>query len=289
MLWIIYALLSAIFLSLSEIFQKKGLFKEHALEFNILKFGFATIILIIVLFFVEFKQIPLYLWGLAVLANTFGAIGNLYRSKAYKHMEISSAAPFFNLSPAIVAIFAFFFLGEVLNLSQIMGIIILVIGTYLLEIDFDKHSVLDPIKKMIKSKYIHFIFITLIVFAFAANLDRKVLTSNVSPIQYLFIAVIVILIDYLIYALIKYGIEGIKTSFRKPKKEAFISAIFWITEMIFAFKAFSLYLIGPVVAVKRLNTLFTTIFGGRLFKEKGLYWKGVVCLIMFFGIYLIII
>lgn len=286
-MWLLYALLSAIFLSLSEIFQKKGLFKEHALEFNMAKYFFSFIMMLVLIPLIDFN-IPFTVWVLVFIAMIIGAAGNLYRAKAYKHMEISSVAPFFNLSPAFVVLMAFFFLGESLAFKQILGIIVLIIGAYILEVDHNIHSLTTPLKIIIKSKYIHYIFFVLVIFGFGSIIDKKIVTTYLNPLQFLFLAALFLTFHFFSFSLFKQGIKGVKDSFKKGKKDAFFSALFWNIEIFFYFKALSLHLVSLVVPIKRLSTVFTTIGGGTIFKDKGLYLKGVACIIMFFGAYLVV-
>lgn len=286
MIWFLYALLSAIFLSLSEIFQKRGLFKEHALDFNLLKYFFSFLMALFLLPFISF-DIPLVVWLFVLLVTLIGAVGNLYRAKAYKHMDISSVAPFFNLSPAFVAIIAFFFLGETLSINQFFGIIILIAGAYILEVDHNVHSLTTPLKKLLKSRYIHYILFVLTLLGFGSIIDKKIINSYLTPIQFLFLAALFISFHFFTFSLFKYGFKGIKEIFKKGKKDAFFSALFWMLEIFFYLKALSLQLVSLVVPIKRLNTLFTTIGGGAIFRDKGLYLKAIACIIMLFGAYLI--
>jgi len=287
MIWVLYALLSAIFLSISEIFQKKGLFKEHAMEFNVAKFSFSFLLLLVLIPFVDFN-IPIVVWLIFLFSVTLGAIGNLYRSKAYKHMEISSVAPFFNLSPAFVAVIAFFILGEQITGKQISGIIVLIIGAYVLEVDHNIHNLLGPIKKIIRSKYLHYIFLVLLLFGFCAIIDKKLITDYLDPFQMLFLASLFLVLNYFSMSFFSYGFKGIKDSFKKGKKEAFLSAFFWNIEIFFCYMALSLQLVSLVIPIKRLSTLFTTIGGGTIFKDKGLHLKVIACIIMFAGAYLVV-
>ena len=50
-------------------------------------------------------------------------------------MQISEVAPLFNLTPGFLAILAFLFLGEILTRYQVGGLILLMLGSYVLETD----------------------------------------------------------------------------------------------------------------------------------------------------------
>lgn len=287
MIWFLYALLSAIFLSLSEIFQKRGLFKEHALEFNVAKYTFSLILLLFLVPFIDFR-LSLFAWAIIIISTVLGTVGNLYRSKAYRHMQISSVAPLFNLSPLFVAILAFFILGESLQGSQLIGIFILIVGAYVLEVDHNVHHLAEPIRKLLRSKYNFYIFFVLILFGFSSILTKMVIEDyNVTPLQLLFLCTFFMTVQYYIHSLFVYGIKGIKESFRAAKIDAFFSGLFWVIEIYFMFMSLSLQMVSLVIPVKRLNTLFTTLGGGTIFKDKGLYLKGIGCIILFIGAYFV--
>ena len=48
-------------------------------------------------------------------------------------------------------------------------------------------------------------------------------------------------------------------------------------------------MISLVMPIKRMYVIFTTMGGGTIFKDKGLYLKATACAIMFVGILLIVI
>ena len=288
MLWLIYALFSAIFMSLTEIFQKKALFKEHSLEFGLERSFFALLLLFAIIPFIEWNIPPLTFLIIFFFSLIF-VVADLYRSKSYKHMEISVASPFYNLSPAIVAFFSFFFLGEILTQKQIIGIIIVVIGAYILEVDHNIHTLFSPVKKLLKSKCTYIILFALIVLGISALFEKHIIDFYLEPTQFLFLFLLFLTLNYFVITLIKGGIKEVKNSFKKAKKDSFFSAMFWNLEILFYFMALQLQMVSIVMPIKRLHTLFTTIGGGTIFKDKGLYMKAVACIIMLFGIFLIVI
>jgi len=46
-------------------------------------------------------------------------------------------------------------------------------------------------------------------------------------------------------------------------------------------------MISLVISIKRLSTFVTTLVGGEIYKEKNLFFKSIICLIMVIGVYLI--
>lgn len=288
MLWLIYTLFCAIFMSLAEIFQKKALFKESSLEFGLERSFFGFILLLLIFPFIDFNVSWLGLL-LIFLSTAIFTLADFFRSRSYKHMEISSAAPFFNLSPAFVAILSFFFLGEILTTKQIIGIIVVVVGAYVLEVDHDLHNLVSPFKKIMRSKNVLILFLALGLLAIVAIIEKYLIDFYVDPLQFLFLFFFFLTINYAIITFFTKGIRGIKNSFKKAKADSFFSALFWNFEILFYFLALQLQMISIVMPIKRLHTLFTTIGGGTIFKDKGLYLKAIACIIMFVGVLLIVV
>ena len=61
-----------------------------------------------------------------------GAVGGLFYILAMTRIEISILQPFMNLTPAFVALFAFFVFKEKLDKKEIIGIVILFVAAILL-------------------------------------------------------------------------------------------------------------------------------------------------------------
>lgn len=138
--WFIFALGSAIFSALSAVLVKKTLFKEHATEFSA-TFAIIVIILSFILFpWVKFNLSP-YLFLLIFISASLAALGFLLTMKCMRHMDISEVSPIRNFEPAFLAIFALILLGERLTSIQFLGIGVLILGSYFLELDHTKKDI----------------------------------------------------------------------------------------------------------------------------------------------------
>lgn len=288
MKWLIYALFCAIFMSLSEIFEKRGLFIQRSLEFVFARSAFGFLLLIVLIPFIDWN-ISIISIILVFVVSILFVIADFYRARAYKHMDISAAAPFYNLLPAFVAGLSFLFLGEIITFTQVLGICTLVVGAYVLEVDHNVHSLLNPIKKIIKSKYIHIIFLVLFFIGISSLFEKHIIDFHLKPLQFLFLFFLFMSLNFFILNFIFSGWKGIKKSFKKAKTDAFFSGLFWVLEIYAFFQALTFQMVSLVMPIKRLHTIFTTIGGGTIFKDKGLYLKAVACIIMFVGVLLIVL
>ena len=286
--WFIFALGAAFLASIAAIINKKVLIKEHATEFSA---TFALIIVLVSLVLTPWVEFNLNgrIWFLILLSAVFASIGFLSIIKALRHMDISIVSPLRNFGPAILLIIAFIVLGEKVVPLQILGILILVLGAYILEIDFKKHDILEPIRHICKSKHIHLIFLSLFAYAISSVIGKYVL-NFVKPVTLLFYEQIFIAIIFLVILSIKFnGISGLKHGFKNFGWLILIAAILTVSYRFLQNQAFSMTLVSLVIPIKRLDTLFSTLIGGEILKEHGLKSRIMACIIMIIGATMIVL
>jgi drug/metabolite transporter (DMT)-like permease len=296
--WFFLVLVAAILASFSAITEKRTLLKEHAMEF-------ATV-LTLFLFFYSFSLLPFadftmstHYFYLLILIGIIDAIGFLYLTKSFRHMEISEASPLLTFAPVIVAFLAFFFLGEVITTQQIGGIALVIFGAYILEFKHDKHEKVDlfkPLKMMMSSKYIHYVFFALFLYAIAGIMWRFVLNTDnpnhIDPYASLFIIHLVIAFTYIV--LIYYfhdGLKGIVHGVKSAGKWIALTGVFLFISRIFLVTAVTLPVakIALITAIKRLSSLFSTIVGGELYHDHNLPTKMLASIIMVVGAIFIVL
>jgi len=288
--WLLFAILTAVFTSLAAITGKKILFKLHAMEFSA-TVAFLNLIISIPLFFViDYSKITLVPVIIIFFVAVLAAIAFLHVAKALRHMELSDASPLIGLAPAIAAFLAFIFLGESLSLLQVTGLIVIVIGSYVLETRHHK-GLLEPFRVIKKSKYIHYIFLALFMYAITSNLDRYVISRfDFQPAAYIAIAHLFLAIIFVIM-MMRYhdGFKGVKHGLRVGGWWILLAALFTTSYRYFQMTALQVAYVGLVLGIKRLSILLTTVFGGELFHEHNLFKKTIAALIIIGGTILILI
>ncbi len=287
--WFFIALISALFSAAAAIAQKKVLFKLDALDFSFL---LAIINLIFCLpFFLntEFGEIAFQSLLILYIKNILGAVAFLYVMLSIKNLEISRALPLLALTPGIVAIFAFISIDETLTIIEISGIVLLLIGTYLLE-SKSSQSLIEPFKVFIKSKKHHYVLIALILLSVTSILDRvllgeqKLTPSAFMGFQHLFLAFNFLLI----FLFAKRNAGKLITSINKEFWLwiifiSFLTVIYRYTQV----EAVKIAPVALVLAVKRISVFFAAIIGGKIFNEKRLLIKAAATAIIITGAILI--
>ena len=287
--WYVFALIAAFFAAGALIFRKKGLVNVHAMEFATTRTFIAAICSLILLPFV-ISSYSLTEVGIIYVISLFSTSGILFFSKSIRHLEISTAVPLLNLMPVFLVLWSFIFLSESVRGYQLLGIGMLILGTYVLEMDNKFHHLLRPFKEMWTSKYFHYVLFAVVFFSFSALLERVVLIKYTTPLRLLALIWVFISINFLIIHSIKYdGVKGVIHTLKKTKLYVVFAGIFAFLAALFYFQAVAVAFVALVVPVKRMSTLIATIIGGEIFHDKHLLHKIIACLIMVGGAVLVIL
>lgn len=287
--WIIFAIGTAVFISLATIVEKKTLHNQHAMSFSASLAIFNVVISLIYIPFVKFN-----IGGKAIfflfLTAIVGSVGFLFLAKGIRHTQVSLSSPLLNFGPAVTALLAFLILGESITSWQIVGIAVIIIGTYVLEVDHSIRHLFEPFKKMINSKYILFIFFAILMYGLGSIIDKYILSAySINIFTMLFFVHIFMALIYLIMMSVYYGgAKEISGSIKSYWKYILLVSVFITLSRLSHLQAVSLTLVSLVIPIKRLSTLFVTIFGGTFFHESGLKLKIIGCIIMLLGVFFVV-
>ncbi|MBN2881631.1 EamA family transporter [Candidatus Woesearchaeota archaeon] len=287
--WLIFAILSSFFNSFATIAEKNSLKTEHALQFNTVQTLLSFFMLIPFVFLVDFSVLTANFVIAVAIASFIGAVATLLLTKSTRHLELSVVSPLVILGPAFTSILAIFFLGEKLDTLQWVGIVVMLLGSYLLELDSFKHFLM-PIKTSFKSKFVLFVLFGLLLFSICSILD-KILVMKADFFTYLFIVHFFLSLYFVLLTCLKYSYKDIVIIFKDRKATVSIVGIsfFVLLRRLFYIWAVSLGPVSIINPIKRSSQLITTFVGGKIFHEKNLLHKLISSVIMFLGLLLLLI
>ena len=286
MQWYIFAILAAVLTAASTIVEKKTLLKEHAMEFSTVLAVFNFFIALVLLPYINLN-FSLNMLALIYIASVLATIAFLFVAKAVRHMDISVVSPLLNFSPAVVAVLAFFILGERITYLQLFGILLLIMGSFVLEAE--NHNTKKIFTKKFKSNYFYYTFLALMLYGFCSILDKFILRT-VSPLTYIPVIHFFIAINFIILICIFHnGFEGIKHGIKSAGKWVFLVAILVTGYRLSQAQAVSMTYVSLVIPIKRMSAFFATLVGGKIFHEKNLAKRVLACVIMLVGAFLVIL
>ncbi len=271
--WRFLALASAVLSAAAAICEKKSLFRVNALEFSVILSIFSFLFALPFAGLFDYSAVSSQAMLFLFIKSAFNALAFYSVMSALKRLDISGSLPLMDLNPGIVAFLAFLFLNESLSLWQAAGLILLIAGTYL--INLKKGSTfLGPFSIFIKSKGHNFILTAIAAFTITSLLD-KVIVGNfkMKPEAFMFFQHLFNLIMFgAAFAAVRRNraFECLTDAFKKGWMLMVLVGILTIGYRYTQILAVAGGKVALVLAVKRLSVFFACIAGGKLFKETDL-------------------
>lgn len=287
MLWVILALIAAVLGAFSSIISKKVLRHEHALEYGAVR-GLFGLLLLLFLPFIDLNYgWPVYA-AIYAISLVFAA-GNLYYLKSIRHSELSSTIPLMNISPLFLLLIAYSFLGERPGPLALVGVLLLVAGTYLLQMGTSKKSLLAPFRNLARSKYALYMIFAVFLYSFVSTMEKAVVGWGVQVLFLLVIFRSFVSINYLVLEWMRNGLGEVWHDAKVEGLPIFASLSLDLLSAVAYYAALAVpgALVSLIIPVKRTSTLITALAGGKLFHEHNLRLKLIACAIMIVGVALI--
>ena len=258
--------------SFSNVFQKELTCNgEHPANANFINYLLMSIISIPLLYFVDFARFTPELFLSAIAGGITGAIGNCFMVLALKKGELSVLGPINSYKAIVGMIFGIFILHEYPNIYGLLGIALIIFGSYF---------ILESPKALLK-KDIQFRIYALIFTAIEAVFIKKVILLTSITSSFVISSFLGAIFSYIIM------------KFLSPQKLKLIniknSILYILTTLCFALMTFSTayvfkYInVGYALSLFQLSIIVNVILGYKLFNEKNLLKKLFGSIIILFG------
>lgn len=284
--WFILAFISALFSAVSAVSEKKALFQLGALDFS---FAVSTVTLVLSLpFFFGIQLSQISSAGLLILfiKTILSAGAFICVMLSIKNLEISEALPLLALSPALVAIGGVIFVNDNLMGTEWLGILLMAVGAYVLELRKGIKNPLEPFKALFSFSKYSYVFYALLLFTATSLLDRLLLKGHKFP-PYTFMAFQQFFYALVFAVIVIYKKRNLGSIVKGINKSTFYLIIaisaFTVIYRYTQIEATKLAPVALVLSVKRLSILFAVIFGGKMFSEENLYRRIAAVVIILAG------
>jgi len=284
MVWVLLALLAALFSAIAIYFKKK-------LSPNLNKYVWAacfTLPLGILFFIYTFIEgIPVVntqfyiglFWAVLIECTTL-----MLLITAFRKIDLSLAIPMLAFTPLFMLISSPFILGEFPSMVGIGGIVLIVIGAYVLNFKEKTDGWLEPFKNIFKNKGVLYMLIIAFLYALGSSFIKLGIVNSSTSFYFAFFYFIPGLL-FLIIGLIKAKSRFNEALHYKKELLGIIICVF-IMELLMG-HVLHLTLASYAIALKRVNILFATIFGFVFLKENEIHMRLIAALIMVAGTVLI--
>lgn len=192
----------------------------------------------------------------------------IFLSKTYESGDLSHVYPIMRSSPAIVLIFSIVFLKEQLSFLGFLGIIIVAVGIYIINMrKITLSELFEPIRLMFKERAVQYAFLTLLAVSIYSMID-KVAVKYANPIVHIYFLTFFAFVFFTPYILHVKNKNLIGKEWKINKKNIIINGFFVITGYFLILVAFTIEKLSYIVGLRQLSVVIAVLLGGHLLKEE---------------------
>lgn len=273
--------------SAANVFQKKLTAKgQHPLLVNFLTYLFLSLICLLFAFSVKWTALPKTFWLYAVLGGVAGALGNGFLVKALQHGDLSVLGPINAYKSVVGMVVGIFLLGEVPNLWGLLGVALIVYGSYFVLGTTDE----GVSWALLRRPEIQCRIWALVLTAIEAVFVKKVILASSVLVAFIGWCWFGALFSFLLLLITRLHF---KAEFAKVGKAALTPYLLLVlcigTMQATTNYAFAHMPVGYALSLFQLSTMVSVMLGHRLFGEKEVWKKLIGAFIMLIGSVLIIL
>jgi len=281
MLWFIFSLFTAIFESTKDAFSKSGL---KSIDEYIAAWGlhfFALPFLLSFLFFIEMPVFGNQFLPALIIGGLLNVAATILYMKAIKLSDLSLTMPMITFTPMFLLITPPLLIGEFPGIFGVIGIFLIIIGSYMLNIKKKFQGYLGPFRALFKEKGPRLMLVVAFIWSITSNFD-KIGLLNSSPILWVISINLFATLCMFPIMLYKSGkrIRQIPANLNILVPIGFFSSL----ALIFQMTAISVALVVYVISIKRLSAVISVIFGCLIFREKSIKERLLGAVIMILGV-----
>lgn len=282
--WITLSFLTAFFRSLADVFSKRGLQRADLYVVSWSIRAFSLPVLLPVLFFIDIPSLDGTFWIALIAGSSLNVLTTILYMKALQDSYLSVTVPMVSFTPVFLLGTSPLMIGEFPDLLGILGVLLVVIGSYTLQVQKARLDPLGPFKALLRDKGPRLMLLNAGIWSITANID-KVGIQHSSPFFWVVLthtAITIGLLPFLFYHSSQ-KVGELRTKFGVLFPIGLVTSLALICQMA----ALTMTLVVNVIAIKRVSTVLSVIWGATLFKEKGFIPRLAGVLIMLLGVLLL--
>ena len=284
MLWAILSVLSGLGDAVIFALMKKLKGANNSIVVWV-QYAFALPFLAVLLYFNYPQNIGSSVYWVAFLNGTLMIITTYILLNALQISKLSVSLPMLSLTPLFLVGLSYFMLREIPTKFGFIGIILIVIGAYTVNVR-DRNHPLEPFKSLFKIKGSFYVIIVAFIWSITANLFKIGIEAS-NAVYFSFLVYFIISVIMLPLFLFKFNkkLTEIRTNFKMLLFLGICSAFM----IVFSSYAMVYAIVPYVISLKRSSLIFSIFIGYFYFNEKNIKNPLIGTVIMLLGGILIIL
>jgi len=263
MTWFFLALAAAFFLGTSDYLLKRYFSDLPLGEMVMVRFAGVVPVCIAILLIMPMPEVKPEFWSSMAIALPAELVATFLYAKAIQVSPLSLAQPFLAFTPLFALLTGLLILGESPSWGGFMGIVLLAVGAYGLNIEQMRDGWAQPIMAVTRERGSWMMLLVAAIYSFTAVLGRRAVLAA-DP---WFMAGVYPLMVSAGVALVL-GFSGrLSWSWLKRPWPALALCLVAGGHIVFHFMAISLVQAAYMISVKRLSIIIAMVYGGVFLRE----------------------
>lgn len=272
---------------IGNVFQKQLTAKgNHPLLVTFLTYLLLSAICIFIAGFIDWQILPLQFWIYSILGGITGALGNSFLVKSLHLGDLSVLGPVNSYKSLIGIFMGVILLGEVPNLWGLLGVGLIIYGSYfVLDTTPEKFSL-----ALLKKREIQYRIWAMILTAIEAVFVKKVILSSSTPIAFISWCFFGAVFSYFLLVIYRLDLKKELREIEFGDFSKYVLLIICIGTMQFSTNyAFEHMAVGYALSLFQLSIIVSVFLGHKIFQERDIRKKLIGSAIMIIGSIIIIL
>ncbi len=253
---------------------------------NFLTYFLLSVICIFIAGFLNWPILPMQFWIYSILGGLAGALGNSFLVKALQLGDLSVLGPINSYKSLIGIFMGMILLGEVPNLWGMLGVVLIIWGSYfVLDTTPEKFSL-----ALLKKSEIQFRIWAMILTAIEAVFVKKVILASSTPIAFISWCCFGAVFSFVLLFFYRLDVQKEWGKIGYPDFSKYAMLIICIGTMQFTTNYVLEYMaVGYALSIFQLSIIISVLLGYRIFQEQDIRKKLIGSAIMIIGSIVIIL
>jgi len=287
MFWVLMGLICALATSFSDVTNKFILKKDSPYFTGWLQLFLLIPFFLPILFFYKVNWLPWEFWGVIAMILPFEFFSFFLYLRALQISPLSLTVPFLSFTPILTLLFSLVILKEIPSLNGLLGVCLVTLGAYTLNLSALPKSIWGPILAIRREKGSFYMFIVALIFGLTSTLAKRALQlSNPFIFPAVYMPIFALAVSFYVY----FFKRGGELEPSQPIQWRYYLLLLLLT--LISIFSFNLGLdqtkAAYLISLKRLSLILGVAFGKYFFAETHIRERLTGALLMFLGVVLII-
>lgn len=278
--WFVLSLLTAFTAATQDACVKKWFSKTSAYEMALFPLLYSLPVFLVFLPWIDRPPLDATFWWSLLACLPFDGTAFLLYMEAIRIAPLSLTVPYLAFTPVFMLVTGKVVLQEVPNLAGAAGIVLTVVGGYILNSDPANAGFLAPFRILARERGSWMMCIVAFLYAFASVFGKRAVLHS-SPMFFSCVYYIVLSLSLIIILslLRKVSLRTLAAGYRR----GVLAGLILFCHAVLHNSAIALVNASYMISVKRLNVLFGVLYGGILFRESHIARRMLGALLMVGG------